>query len=155
AAVRMAMRGTSSSRMRQDAAVSRMAASAKPPRSQGIVRTPSLMWTAKRAIVTPRRGKRSYEFQIHITRKSSQDLAESLQMLLQDLTQRLGMDVVIVLELQDESRALARVDELRLDAELLNLVQIELPLFAKESANQGLRLFGLQMRPCSRLLGRI
>src|SRR2546423_1691809 len=89
----------------------------------------------------------SYEFGIYHTRKSRKHLAKSLQMLLQDFAQRLRVEVIVVLKLQNERLAFRRGLQRRLVAELFDLIQVELPLLAEKSAMQRLGVLGAQIGP--------
>ena len=59
-------------------------------------------------------------------------------MLLKNLPQRLRMQVIIVLKLQHQRFPIACGLQRRLDAELLDLIEIELPLLAKESTMESI-----------------
>jgi len=57
------------------------------------------------------------------------------------------MEVVVVQEIQHQHLTIRRGLQGWLDTELLDLVQVELPLLAQESAMQGVRVLGTQFAP--------
>ena len=63
-------------------------------------------------------------------------------MLLKDFAQCRRVEMIVVLKLQDEGFAFGRSLERWLDAEFLDLIQVELPLLGEKSAMQRVGVLG-------------
>ena len=97
--------------------------------------------------------QRQPKFQRHVNWRPStpKRFTKPAQMLLKNLPQRLRMQVIIVLKLQRQRVPIACGLQRRLDAELLDLIEIELPLLAKESTMESIGFLGAQNpRPATR-----
>src|SRR5438105_4384127 len=96
----------------------------------------------KRGRIEPR-----LRFRLVKVTASRKQLAKTFQVLPQQLAQILWMHVIVVQEIQHQRLPFARRLQLRLQAELLDLVQIELPFLAEESAMQRVGLLRAQDAP--------